>query len=123
MVPLQRIDSGTMALVVASYEPQYPDPLTLNSGDALKIVKRRDEEWPGWVFCETHSGKRGWVPETSIKIDGEAAVAQQNYLAREVTVMEGEIVRIENVESGWAWVTNMTDATGWVPLKNLKIVE
>ncbi len=40
-----------------------------------------------------------------------------------MTVMEGEIVRIESVESGWAWVTNMTDATGWVPLKNLKIVE
>jgi hypothetical protein len=37
--------------------------------------------------------------------------------------MEGEIVRIESFESGWAWVTNMTDATGWVPLKNLKIVE
>jgi uncharacterized protein YgiM (DUF1202 family) len=120
---LQQIDPGTMALVVAGHEPQYPDPLTMNSGDALKIMKRRDEEWPGWVFCESQSGKRGWVPEKSIKIDGEAAVAQQNYVAREVTVMEGEIVRIENVESGWAWVTNMTDATGWVPLKNLKIVE
>jgi len=86
-------------------------------------VKRRDEEWPGWVLCESQSGKRGWVPEKSIKIDGETAVARQNYVAREVTVMEGEIVRIESVESGWAWVTNMTDATGWVPLKNLKIVE
>jgi len=123
MVPLQQVDSGTMALVVAGYEAQYPDPLTMNSGDALKIVKRRNEEWPGWVFCESQSGKRGWVPEKSIKIDGETAVAQQNYVAREVTVMEGEIVRIESVESGWAWVTNMTDATGWVPLKNLKIVE
>ena len=120
---MQQIDPGTMALVVVGYEPQYHDPLTMNSGDALKIVKRRDEEWPGWVFCESQSGKRGWVPEKSIKIDGEAAVARQNYVAREVTVMEGEIVRIESVESGWAWVTNMTDATGWVPLKNLKIVE
>src|SRR5437879_10666524 len=109
MVPLQQIDPGTMALVVASYEPQYSDPLAMNSGDALKIVKRRDDEWPGWMFCESQSGKRGWVPERSIKIDGEAAVAQQNYVAREVTVMEGEIVRIESVENGWAWVTNMTD--------------
>jgi hypothetical protein len=92
-----------MALVVAGYETRYPDPLTMNVGDELKIVKSRDDEWPGWVFCESQTGKRGW--------------------AREVTVMEGEIVRIEKVESGWAWVTNMTDATGWVPLKNLKIVE
>lgn len=123
MVPLQQIDPGTMALVVAAYETQYPDPLSMNAGDALKIVKQGDDEWPGWVFCESNSGKRGWVPERSIKIDGSIAVGQQSYVAREVTVMEGEIVRIESVESGWAWVTNMTDQTGWVPLKNLKIVE
>src|SRR5947209_19488781 len=99
MVPLQQIDSGTMALVVAGYEPQYSDPLTMNSGDALKIVTRRDEEWPGWVFCESQSGKRGWVPEKSIKIDSEAAGAQQKYVALEVTVMEGEIVRDERIAS------------------------
>src|SRR5437870_12758168 len=117
MVPLQQIDPGTMALVVASYEPQYSDHLAMNSGDALKIVKRRDEEWPGWVFCENQSGRRGWVPEKSIKIDGEAEVAKQNYEACEVTVMEGEIVRIESVERGWAWVTKMTDESGWLQLK------
>src|SRR5882672_7254327 len=112
-----------MALVVAVYETQYPDPLTMNVGDKLKIVKSRDDEWPGWVLCESQNGKQGWVPENIVKIDGIGAVAQQGYEAREVTVMEGEIVRIERVESGWAWVTNMTNETGWVPLKNLKIVE
>jgi uncharacterized protein YgiM (DUF1202 family) len=122
MVPLQ-VDPGTMALVAVSYDKQYPDPLTMKTGDALKIVKRNDEEWPGWVFCQSQSGKKGWVPETSVKIESDSAVAQQNYEASEVTVMEGEIVRIEKVESGWAWVTNMTNETGWVPLKNLKIVE
>jgi len=120
---LQQIDPGTMALVVAVYETQYPDPLTMNVGDELKILKSRDDEWPGRVFCESQNGKRGWVPENIIKMEGIGAVAKQGYEAREVTVMEGEIVRIERVESGWAWVTNMTDATGWVPLKNLKIVE
>ena len=120
---MQQIDPGAMALVVAVYETQYPDPLTMNVGDKLKIVKSRDDEWPGWVFCESQNGKQGWVPKNTVKIDGIGAVAQQGYEAREVTVMEGEIVRIERVESGWAWVTNMTNETGWVPLKNLKIVE
>jgi hypothetical protein len=122
MVPLQ-VDPGTMALVVVSYDKQYPDPLTMETGDELRIVKRKDDEWPGRVFCESQSGKQGWVPENSIRIDADSAVAQQSYEAREVSVMEGEIVRIEKVESGWAWVTNMTNETGWVPLKNLKIVE
>ena len=120
---MQQADSGTMALVIASYEKQFPDPLTMNAGDELKIVKRRDEDWPGWVFCESKSGRQGWVPENGIQIAGDAGVAQKSFVAREVSVMEGEIVRIESVESGWAWVTNMTDETGWVPLKNLKIVE
>jgi uncharacterized protein YgiM (DUF1202 family) len=112
-----------MALVSTGYDPQNPDPLTMSTGDQLKIVKRNDDEWPGWVFCQNSSGKKGWVPENIIKIEAENAIAQQNYEAREVSVMEGEIVRIEKVESGWAWVTNMTNETGWVPLKNLKIVE
>src|SRR3982074_391681 len=80
-VPLQQIDPGTMALVVAGYETQYPDPLRMNVGDELKIVKNRDDEWPGWVFCESQNGKRGWVPENAIKIDGDGAVAQQGYEA------------------------------------------
>jgi uncharacterized protein YgiM (DUF1202 family) len=118
-----QVDPGTMALVAISYDKQYPDPLTMKTGDALKIVKRKDDEWPGWVFCESQSGKQGWVPENSVTIDADNAVAQKSYEASEVSVMEGEIVRIERVESGWAWVTNMTNETGWVPLKNLKIVE
>src|SRR2546430_11082210 len=99
MVPLHQIDSGTMALVVAGYEPQYSDPLTMNSGDALKIVQRRDEEWPGWGFCESQSGRRGWLPKKRIKIDGEAAVAQPKDVARDVTVMVGEVLRVESAHS------------------------
>lgn len=112
-----------MALVVASYETQYPDPLVAEPGNGLTIVKRRDDEWPGWVFCQNDSGKQGWVPDNILKIEGDRAVAQQSYIAREISAMEGEIVRIEKVESGWAWVTNMTNEAGWLPLKNLKIVE
>ena len=112
-----------MALVVAGFETKHPDPLTMNTGDELKILTRKDEEWPGWVFCESGNGKQGWVPERIVKIEAKKAIAQQGYEAREVSVMEGEIVRIERVESGWAWVTNMTNETGWVPLRNLKIVE
>ena len=112
-----------MALVVVGYETKFHEALAMEPGDKLRIVKRRDDEWPGWVLCQAESGKQGWVPENSLKIDSENAVAQQTYTAREVSVMEGEIVRIEKSENGWAWVTNMTNETGWVPLRNLKLVE
>jgi hypothetical protein len=41
MIPLQQIDPGTMALVVAVYETQYPDPLTMNVGDEFRIMKSK----------------------------------------------------------------------------------
>ena len=44
-------------------------------------------------------------------------------MAQELSAVEGEIVRVEKVESGWAWVTSMTDEAGWIPVKNLRGVE
>jgi uncharacterized protein YgiM (DUF1202 family) len=115
-----------MALVITAYEApvRYRDnPLTITRGQELKILKRNDEEYPGWVLCENEQGIQGWVPENMLKIVQNRAVAQNQYDARELSLMEGEIVRIEQLESGWAWVTSMTDQTGWIPVKNLKVIE
>jgi hypothetical protein len=44
-------------------------------------------------------------------------------VGRELSAVEGEIVRVEKLEAGWAWVTSMTDETGWIPVKSLKGVD
>jgi len=110
-----------MALVVAGFDAKYPDQMTIDVGQEVTVMK--DAEWPGWLLCQTSSGKQGWVPEKIVKITGGKAVAQQSHDAREISMQEGEIVRIEKIETGRAWVTDMTNETGWVPLKNLKIVD
>ena len=110
-----------MALVVAGFDPKYPDQMTIDAGQELTVMK--NDEWPGWLLCQNSSGKQGWVPEKIIKITAGKAVAQEPHDTREISMQEGEIVRIEKIETGRAWVTDMTNETGWVPLKNLKIVE
>jgi uncharacterized protein YgiM (DUF1202 family) len=114
-----------MALVVVSYEADAKyriAPVTVRAGEELRIG-RRDDEWPGWVFCEDSTGRQGWIPEKYLKITGEEGMAEQDYTARELSAVEGEIVRVEKLESGWAWVTSMTDETGWIPIRNLKVVD
>ena len=119
------LEPGKMALVVVSYEAlaKYrSNPLAMLGGDELK-VGRRDDEWPGWVFCEDTAGRQGWVPEKYVRISGEKGIAEEGYVAQELSAVEGEIVRVEKVERGWAWVRSMTDETGWIPVKNLKGVD
>jgi len=110
-----------MALVVAGFDAKYPGPLTVDAGQELTVVK--SEEWPGWVLCQNSSGMQGWIPEKIVRITEGKAVVQQSHDAREISMQEGEIVRVERIETGRAWVTDMTNETGWVPLRNLKIVE
>jgi|SRR5712692_1612417 len=113
-----------MALVIVSHEALTGSTacLTMSVGEEFKVV-RRDDEWPGWVFCEGPGGGQGWVPEKYVTISGEKGIAEQGYVARELSAFEGEKVRVERLESGWAWVTSMTDETGWIPVSNLKGVE
>ena len=122
---MAQLEPGKIALVIVNHEApaSYRDsPLKVSAGDELK-VGRRDEEWPGWVFCEDIVGRQGWVPEKYVKIIGEKGIAEHAYSAQELSAFEGEIVRVERLESGWAWVTSMTDETGWIPVKNLKSVD
>lgn len=116
-----QVDPGTMALVVAGYDAKYPDQMAIDVGQELTVLE--SDEWPGWLLCESSDGKKGWVPEKIVRITGRNAVAQEFHEAHEISMQEGEIVRIEKIETGRAWVTDMTNETGWVPLKNLKIVE
>jgi len=105
--------------VVEGYRSSYPDPLTARRGESLG-VHRRDSEWPGWVWCTTDRGHAGWVPEAWLDPgDDDARLLRRDYRARELTVRAGEVVEVEETESGWAWATTSTGESGWIPLRNL----
>lgn len=104
--------------VIESYQRQYPDPIMVAAGDVV-LVERRDSEWPGWLWCVHADGKSGWVPETYLVVEGNAARVTRVYSAWELTVAAGEVVRVQYEEAGWAWSTNATGESGWLPVKVL----
>ena len=106
------------ARVVRSYRAQYPDPISVRTGEIVQLGQR-DTEFPGWIWTTASSGKSGWMPEQLLSIEGDTGVARSDYTAIEATVTEGEIVHILQELLGWAWVETSSGARGWVPQTHL----
>jgi hypothetical protein len=102
-----------------SYEASTDNPLIVTEGERL-IFERRPTEWPGWLWCETESDQSGWVPESWVEIYGSICVMRVDYDATELTVEQGEELTGRHVESGWIWVSNHLQESGWVPLDHLE---
>jgi len=114
------IKPGSIALIIKEHQASYPDPLLVKTGDEL-IVGKQDSQWSEFVWCTNKNGKSGWVPEKHLDRQGERGVAQQKYSTAELTIKVGEMVTLENEDSGWYWVTNKTGQSGWVPMENVAI--
>lgn len=104
-----------LARVTKGWTAIYTNPLTVQAGEQL-TVGRRDDEWPGWVWCETQTGVGGWVPESLLD---EAGCARTAYIARELTVAVGDEVTLHQLESGWYWATAAPGQSGWLPASHL----
>lgn len=113
-------EAGIPGRAILAWAVTYPDPLTLLAGEAVQ-TGRRDEEWPGWIWCTKMDGKAGWIPESYLEIDEitQTARALRDYTAQELTIAPDERLLIDQIESGWAWVTNAAGQNGWVPLSHI----
>jgi GrpB-like predicted nucleotidyltransferase (UPF0157 family) len=108
------------AIVTASYEIAYKNPIRLKAGETVVVKKREtNAEWLGWVFCTDARGIDGWVSEKYLRENGNAAIVLQDYDATELAVQEGEVVKSYYEEFGWCWCRNQVGNKGWVPSKNL----
>ena len=106
------------ARVLKSYTAQYPDPIQVTKGDRVRLGKR-DSEFPGWIWATSlKTGNSGWIPEQLLSISGDEAEARRDYTARELSVVEGDIVMVLEELLGWAFVES-AGSTGWVPVRHL----
>jgi hypothetical protein len=106
--------------VLRDYAAQYSDPLAVNQGDAV-TVGRRDDEYPGWIWCKAASGKSGWVPESWMEINEGTGKMLRDYSARELTVCEGNNLTMIMTESGWYYCESDSGARGWIPAANAEV--
>ena len=96
--------------VVAAWRATHDPALRVAAGEAL-TVGRRDDEWPGWVWCENAAGLGGWLPE---EVAGEGG-ATAAFDARELSVEPGEALEPLERRLGWTWCRGAGGAEGWVP--------
>lgn len=99
--------------VIANYDSPYTEPFFLKKGETVEIG-RRDNEWPGWVWCRNAAGESRWVPEAYLRRDGQVV---RDYESTELAVKKGEVVTAVLEESGWLWCTNQSGQSGWIPKK------
>lgn len=104
--------------VIAPHTATYPDPIRVHKGEQVTLGKR-DDEYPGWVWCTAKSGKNGWVPEEYLAIEGGMGTMRRDYDATELTVAAGETVELLAFLSGWGWCRKADGTEGWLPLSVL----
>ncbi|HBX36373.1 MAG TPA: hypothetical protein DEG76_03335 [Pseudohongiella sp.] len=47
--------------VIKSYESAYPNPISFEVGEAVRLGEM-DDEYPGWIRVTTADGNIGWAP-------------------------------------------------------------
>jgi len=110
---------GRLVRVRKKYVAAYPQPVRLRKGVAVTL-RRRDSEWDGWTWCSTADDSSCWIPDSWLEVTGDSAVLIRDYDSTELTVNEGQPLRIELEESGWAWARAEDGSRGWVPLAHLR---
>jgi hypothetical protein len=108
--------------IIEDYNPTYTIPLFFKKNEEVSIGKK-DSEWSGWIWCTNQSGDSRWVPENYLEIHGEKGVLNRDYNAVELNIKIGEEYIIKDEEAEWYWVTNKAGKIGWVPIKNVQIIE
>lgn len=106
-------------LVVQSYENENADPIELKIGDSVKLIEKSNDNgpWANWIYCVSdRTGKAGWTPIQILQIEGETGVSTAEYIAKEMTVAEGDVLTGDHELNGWLWCIREADGeSGWVP--------
>lgn len=118
---MTKIRKGKRCRVIEDYDSPYTEPLLITKGEILTIGEK-ESEWSGWIWCTNTFGKSRWVPENYLEIHGNTGKANQDYNATELNINIGEELIIEKEEAEWFWVINPQGKSGWVPIKNVKII-
>lgn len=113
--------------VIQNHTSEFPEPIAFEKGTRLTVGERYDgpEGWENWVFCESPGQTGGWVPAQIIEMVADnTARALEAYTARELNVLEGELLLGERILNGWVWCKKSVGAeSGWVPLENLQAMQ
>jgi hypothetical protein len=108
--------------VVKAYKTKFTDPLIAHAGESVAVGKR-DDKWPGWVWCTNNSGKASWVHESFIDIHEGRAIFREDYSAQELDVKVGDMLTMLRETGGWFWCKTSRGIFGWIPAEVAVILD
>lgn len=105
--------------VQTAHTSNYPDPISFSPEDIL-ITGRRDEEFPGWIWCQIANGNEGWAPLEFMRMTADnKAIAIQHYSAKELNTHKSETLETIQKLKAWILCRNQDGDEGRVPGKTL----
>lgn len=107
--------------VIKAYEAQYSDPISFVAGATLEVVKA-DPEFPGWHWCRTSTGKKGWVHRSCLSAIAGTTTGTRTYSARELTVTTGEKGALLESLDGWVCLRLQSGEEGWLPETHVRTI-
>lgn len=115
--------SEVIAIVTTAYQSEAPEPLIAKKGEKLQLLAPAppSSDFYGWWQCANSEGKKSYVSNTFITIEGSVGTLLRDYDATELTIAEGEKVQVLEEHNGWYWV-QWGERLGWIPKKNVRIL-
>ena len=114
--------SGKRCKVIKEHRSSFPEPVIAKKGEILTIGERDGEE-PGWIWCINKQGNGAWISLDYLIIQGNQAEISRDYDSTELNVSKGQILDINTESQGWFWVKDESNAEGWVPIRNVEIID
>lgn len=105
--------------VTSDYEVSYKDPLRLQAGAFIEILKV-DERWPGWGWVRTEDGNLGWLPLRLVAQDAKSGNLLEAFDGTEISARAGESLEVIREEGGWFWCRKNSGEEGWFPAFSLR---
>lgn len=104
-----------------AHESVYPHPISFTRGDEVTVTAV-DDDFPGWIWSRTVSGREGWAPLAWLeRIAGsDRARALRDYSARELDTEVGELLTVLEEESQWLRARRADGEVGWVPASTVE---
>lgn len=106
--------------VIKKHQPETNKPWVVAAGEKVRY-ERKPTKYPGWLWCTNHEGISAWAPERWVTIiSSKRCRFIRDYNASELRVDVGKIVEGKMLESGWVFVIDTNEKSGWVPLECLE---
>lgn len=107
----------TYGLVRQDYERPYDAPIAASAGSFVQPVLDGSvtTDFLGWTWCVGEDGRSGWVPDTWCERGSVKWRLTRDFNALELTVQQGDRLRLIYSESGFVMAETASGERGWVP--------